>query len=299
MPESRPSTIVVVRHAESQANFSLSQIDEGLLPNFPSELTSLRDADVRLTERGVAQARATGPYLAARFAPFDYCYVSPWTRTRQTFEHLLEGFPADQRVRLARSTSYDDRLREHEPGALLWLTPAEVAARYPDEARRRAIEGEYFYRPIGGESWADVGMRLAGMLGTLYRDHPGGHVLIVTHSTVILVLRRLLQYLSEEEILAVRKQGNARNASITVFTHGAGAAGAGLANETDAAGASPAEEADADGPGGRAGTAEDVNVHPLNHWRLELWDYLAYGPELTSMVPDNQQRRTHPDALTP
>ncbi len=155
MTAPRPCIIVLVRHAESLANFTLSQITQGLATSFPLELASLRDADVRLTELGEAQARATGPYLAERFGIFDHCYVSPWARTRQTFERLLEGYPDDQRALLLRRVTYEEQLREHERGALLWVPPAEVAARYPDEAHRRTVEGEYYYRPLGGESWAD------------------------------------------------------------------------------------------------------------------------------------------------
>lgn len=275
----RPCTVVFIRHAESLANMTLSQITQGLATSFPAELASLRDADVQLTERGVAQARATGPWLAAQFETFDHCYVSPWMRTRQTFEYLLEGYPPDTRARLLRRVAYEERLREHEPGALLWVAPAEVEARFPVEAHRRALEGEYYYRPLGGESWADVTLRLSSVLATIYRDHPGGRVLVVTHSTAILCFRKLLQRLDEAQILAVRKAGNARNASISVFTH------------------SPVDET-IDMKSGQAGAdaATPADEPPLDHWHMDLWDHVAYGPELASVVPDVQQRVAHPDA---
>lgn len=280
MTAPRPCTIVLVRHAESLANFTLSQITQGLATSFPLELASLRDADVRLTELGEAQARATGPYLAERFGLFDHCYVSPWARTRQTFERLLEGYPDDQRALLLRRVTYEERLREHEPGALLWVAPAEVAARYPDEAHRRAVEGEYYYRPLGGESWADVSQRLAAVLGVLYRDHPGGTLLIVAHSTVILCFRKLLQGLGEDEIMAVRKTGNPRNASISVFTHAD-------VGDVGASAATPANDVAA---------ADVADMPPVNRWSMDPWDHIAYGPELVSVVPDARQRLTHADA---
>jgi len=51
---------------------------------------------VRLTARGVEQARVTGRYLAANLGPFDACYVSPWLRTRHTFDHLFAAYPTEQ-----------------------------------------------------------------------------------------------------------------------------------------------------------------------------------------------------------
>src|SRR5579883_1736965 len=151
-----PAEIVFLRHAESLGNITEMQIDHGLLTSYPSAITSVRDADVQLTERGIEQARVTGRYLAEEFGPFDYCYVSPWARTRQTMEHVLDAYPPQQRERMQRHLRFDERLREREMGVLNWLTREEIAERYPDQARRREIDGEYFYRPSGGESWADV-----------------------------------------------------------------------------------------------------------------------------------------------
>jgi 2,3-bisphosphoglycerate-dependent phosphoglycerate mutase len=39
-----------------------------------------------------------------------------------------------------------------------------VSSRFPQEARRRADVGEFYYRPPGGESLADVALRLRSLL---------------------------------------------------------------------------------------------------------------------------------------
>src|SRR5262245_25914318 len=71
-----PARLVVMRHAESEANYHrqyLARID--------SPLTHLqladRDVDVPLTERGRKQADEVGRALAAGHPPFDVAYVSP------------------------------------------------------------------------------------------------------------------------------------------------------------------------------------------------------------------------------
>jgi len=81
-----PTSVFFVRHAESQSNLDKDEIAHGWRDAYPRSLQDERDADVRLTPRGVEQARVTGRYLAANLGAFDACYVSPWLRTRHTFD---------------------------------------------------------------------------------------------------------------------------------------------------------------------------------------------------------------------
>ncbi len=61
----------------------------------------------------------------------------------------------------------DERLRDRELGILDRLTRLGVKTRYPDEAERRLWLGKLYYRPPGGESWADVALRLRSILDEL------------------------------------------------------------------------------------------------------------------------------------
>ena len=255
MPGGRPSEMVFLRHAESLANITELQIDHGLLESYPTAITSVRDADVRLTERGIEQARVTGHYLAESFGEFDYCYVSPWTRTRQTMEHVLDTYHPAQRDAMRRHTRYDERLRERELGMLNWLTREEIAERHPEEARRREIDGEYFYRPSGGENWADVSLRLDAVLAALYRDRPGCRLLVVAHAIVITCFRKLLERLGEAETLRLAE--NIRNCSVNHFVY-------------------------------------DPTAGENGKLVLTQWNFVAYGPELASVVPDQRQRQPRP-----
>ncbi len=257
MPSQRPAEIVFLRHGESQANITEMRVEQGLLDRYPTTLIGVRDADIHLTDRGREQARVTGHYLAERFGAFDDCYVSPWTRTRQTFEQILAAYPAGAREGMLDRTRLDERLREREMGVLNWLTREEIAERYPDQARRRAIDGEYFYRPSGGESWADVSQRLGDVLTDLYRDRPGRRLLVVAHAVVVLCFRKLLQRLDEETILRINAEDGPHNCSINRYVYDPRA-----------------------GEDGKLALAE--------------WNNVAYGPELASVVPDNEQRQPRP-----
>ncbi len=161
--------------------------------------------------------RRAGRYLAANLGTFDVCYVSPWLRTHHTFDHLLAAYPAEQRDAMRAATRYEERLRDYEQGIVTRLTPAQIAARYPEEARRRATDGPYYYRPSGGESWGDISQRLAPVLDALARVQPGGRLLVVAHNAVILCARKVLLDLDAEEIVAVSAHAPVRNCAISHF----------------------------------------------------------------------------------
>ena len=60
----------------------------------------------------------------------------------------------------------DERLRERDFGAFDGMTGAGIREQYPDEAKRRDLLGKFYYRPPGGESWADVALRVRSLLFT-------------------------------------------------------------------------------------------------------------------------------------
>jgi broad specificity phosphatase PhoE len=109
----------------------------------------------------------------------------------------------------------DERLRDRELGILDRLTSRGVVARYPEEARRRRYLGKMYYRPPGGESWADMALRLRSFLADLDRAPEGGCGLVVCHDAVILVLRYVLEELTEREILDLAASQSLGNGSVT------------------------------------------------------------------------------------
>lgn len=200
--------LILVRHGESEGNVAreaaeAEQADEILIDR--------RDPDVPLSGRGRSQAEAVGRWLgdlAGGRRP-GITWVSPYTRARQTADLALAA--AD----LPLPVHVDERLRDRELGILDRLTSRGVTARYPDEARRRRYLGKMYYRPPGGESWADMALRLRSFLADLDRVHEGGCGLVVCHDAVILVLRYILEEMSEKEVLDIAASQSLGNGSVT------------------------------------------------------------------------------------
>jgi broad specificity phosphatase PhoE len=211
--------LVIVRHGESKRNVDkgLAQ-DQGLLEYH----AGVRDMDVRLTERGMRQAEATGKYLGAKFR-FDRVFTSPYLRTLQTAETMMKRF--SRRVEI----TYEERIREKEFGILDGLTKTGITKKYPDEVHRRDREGKYYYRPPGGESYPDVALRIHSFLGTMVRECRRQSVLVVSHSVIVLMFRRLLERLTEKELLAIDRdpEQDVCNCSVTWYEFDAGAGGKG------------------------------------------------------------------------
>jgi broad specificity phosphatase PhoE len=191
--------LVLVRHAESEGN-ALATDQRGSLPR-PNHR-------FELTERGRRQAAITGAALRAQYPDgFDTFYCSHYHRVQETLrimypeEHLYE----------------DPRLAEGNRGIWSDLTAAEIAERYPHEEARKQKEGFYNHRPIGGENWPDVELRIHSFLGTLARDCENERVLIVVHGFWLHLFRRLVERLSVDQAVAAWPSTSVENASITVF----------------------------------------------------------------------------------
>ena len=188
-----PNHIVLVRHGESERNIH-KEIAEA-----QGELVyggDIRDVDVPLTERGLAQAVATGKALSKMFE-FDHMFVSPFVRTQQTADILSQQFSN------AIPQTMEERIREIEFGTLDGLTRRGVQARYPSEWERKQRLGKYWYRPPGGESYPDVALRVHSFLGTITREYSQQSVLVVCHSVIVLLFRKLLERLSDAELLTI------------------------------------------------------------------------------------------------
>jgi broad specificity phosphatase PhoE len=94
------------------------------------------------------------------------------------------------------------------------LTTRGVENRFPLEAERRRWLGKFYHRPPGGESWADVALRLRSFLAELASD-PSDRAVIVGHDAVVLLLRYICERLTEQEALAIQADSPVRNGSIT------------------------------------------------------------------------------------
>ena len=167
-----------------------------------------RDADVPLSRSGRRQAQALGRWMRSHRDDIDVFYASPYLRARETLSIALAS---DDTPATALS---DERLRDRELGILDLLTRVGVARRHPEEAERRRHLGKFYHRPPGGESWADVALRLRSFLGDAMAA-PGDVALIVAHDAVVMILLSLLLPLEEAELLDFAASHTVLNASVT------------------------------------------------------------------------------------
>lgn len=166
--------IILLRHGQSLGN-----VDELAYCRIP-------DHALPLTETGEDQARAAGPTIKDLVGDAQVAaYVSPYTRTRRTFDLL--GISAERIVT-------EPRVREQDWGNLQDPVQQEVLK------HQRHAFGHFFFRLPNGESGADVDDRVAAFLDglevRLHQDesHPKT-VLVVSHGlTIRLLCRRLFDW---------------------------------------------------------------------------------------------------------
>lgn len=137
--------------------------------------------DIALNATGQAQARCTGAALAHE--ALDAIYSSDLQRAYATAQAIEVATGAPLRV--------EPGLRERCFGVLQGRTFAEIAAAWPDAARRWRGRDPDFAPEGGGESLRTLHARVAATVSRVAARHPGGQVALVAHGGVMDVLYRL------------------------------------------------------------------------------------------------------------
>jgi broad specificity phosphatase PhoE len=242
------SEIWLVRHGESEANVVATEAQRAGEERIVVEW---RDADVPLSPTGREQAGALGAWLgenAAGRAPV--VWSSPYRRARETTAIALAGAGAGAAagagvgagIGAAVPVRVDERLRDRELGILDLLTAAGVEALHPEEAERRRWLGKFYYRPPGGESWADVALRIRSFLrdAEAASSPEGGPLLVVAHDAVVMLFLYVCLGWSEDELLGFARENVVVNASVTRLVRAEVADEAGPVSPEERATPSPA-----------------------------------------------------------
>jgi broad specificity phosphatase PhoE len=190
--------IILLRHGQSLGN--VDELAYCRVPDHALPLTELGEQQATAAGTTIRELIGTGPVAA---------YVSPYRRTRRTFDLL--GVRAERIV-------HEPRLREQDWGNLQDPTEQEMLK------HQRHAFGHFFFRLPNGESGADVDDRLAAFLTDLetrMRDpaHPGT-ALVVSHGlTIRLLCRRLFGW----SIELFESLSNLETCEHRVLTHDGGA----------------------------------------------------------------------------
>jgi broad specificity phosphatase PhoE len=156
------TTLLLARHGETDSN------REKRWQGF---------ADLSLNEHGREQASALADELED--VPLSAIYSSDLRRAYETALVVAE--------RKGLSVTPLRELREVDVGSWTGLTQEAVKERFPDgyrEMRTRSGRGWE-----GGETYAELGVRVVEALRRIARKHPGDAVLVVTHSGPIRTAR--------------------------------------------------------------------------------------------------------------
>lgn len=174
---SRPRHIYLIRHGQSLGN--VNRDIHATVPDWKIELTTL----------GRQQALGAGNDLVEAIGGLRLplgVYISPYRRTRQTWEAMGERLAYHQQP--VSFVKEDPRLREQEWGGLRAFEPRP----WEEIEAEREEYGSLFYRFSHGESGLDVYDRCTGFLDTLYRDMEKpdmpDNILLVTHGYTLRVL---------------------------------------------------------------------------------------------------------------
>ena len=201
--------LILIRHGESMGNAAAAAANAA-----QAEVIAIdqRDADVPLSPVGLQQAEALGIGLRAALSGerATMIWSSPYVRAVQTAEVALNAGG------LSLPIAVDERLRDRELGVLDLLTTIGVANRFALEAERRRWLGKFYHRPPGGESWADVALRIRSFLRDL-DDAPDGSRASRRCATTRLVLlfRYVCERLNERQVLEIGANDPVKNVSLT------------------------------------------------------------------------------------
>lgn len=212
MQQTWPDRLWIIRHGQSAGNVAR---DAAHMAGIDRIGISGRDVDVPLSALGEQQSTALGHWFSQNSEDErpDIVICSPYRRALQTARLFRDAGGADR----GEVICIDERLREKEFGILDGLTTVGITKTFPDQADFRKMLGKFYHRPPGGESWCDVILRLRSLLDTISLHYAERRVMIFAHQVVVLCLRYIIENLDEAGILAIDRQADVANCSVTEY----------------------------------------------------------------------------------
>jgi len=208
-----PARMWLVRHGESAGNVARDAADRAGVGMID---LAVRDVDVPLSPLGRRQADALGQWFAKlqEGERPEVVMASPYVRARETADAIVRaGGTAGDFAKVI----VDERLREREFGIFDRPTTVGIREKYPELAEQRTLMGKFYHRPPGGESWADVILRLRSALDTISLHYADKRVLIVCHQVVVMCMRYILEGMDEAEVLAIDRTSSVVNCGVCEY----------------------------------------------------------------------------------
>lgn len=216
--ERPPAELKLIRHGQSIRNVALFGMVHYATEEQRAVLKGTPDQLVALTDEGLRQAKETGLVLAQREVREPHVIIhSGYRRTQQTAEHILAAYA--EKVREGIRFEMCDLVRERMPGFDYEMTEAEYRAAFPYHSDYWKTWGGFLGRPPGGESIADVAIRVRLFLETVLPKYSGQTVYVVTHGGTMRAFRFLLEDWSYEDARSwrVKSDGPPSNCGISTY----------------------------------------------------------------------------------
>lgn len=219
-------SIIVIRHAESLRN-SLKR--GGAAPTaeqLKAGAASHPDWLMPLSEKGRQQATRLNQNLRSALdelqlddRKYTLCH-SGFLRCIETAELGLQQI----KDRMFSECICDIRLRERDAGYVYDMPKQEFDEQFSYTHRHHDLLGDFFYRPPGGESLADVHTRLASFFNDLALNKPNNkNLIIISHGGAMRAMHALFANLSPIECVKTVTPNNcelwARWNSINGYCH--------------------------------------------------------------------------------
>lgn len=231
-----PKEIVLIRHAQSAYNVFRKQwendpewrvFESWYEQNHRSHDSRIWAQEMRkkyklgvsdwntpATTEGLDEAQLMATNLMHMLEVPDVIFVSPYTRTRQTLEAMIVGWPVLANIKVV----IEERIREQEHGlATLFNTRKVFMAHYPDQKELNDLEGEYWYRYPQGENVPDVRTRGRDLFNTLTRDYSEQRVWMVTHHLCILSIMAAIHRWEHPEFIDYDENHKPINCGVTRY----------------------------------------------------------------------------------
>lgn len=190
-----PMNLVEVRHGESEGNLALrlsKQDDDSLMT--PAH-RARHSSTWRLTDRGILQIRQAGDWIKKNIgSKFFRYYASDYIRARESAAYLdLPG----------AHWYLEPMLRERDRGDLDVVSKSDIERKHKEFFDRLAVAPFYLRFP-GGESMADVCIRVDRVHQTMHRECDGEDVIEVCHGEVMLATKVRLERMTPEALQKFR-----------------------------------------------------------------------------------------------
>jgi probable phosphoglycerate mutase len=232
-----PSCLVIIRHGPSAYNELRSKKNEDpeyleFKEEFKRDYQSARcrelaeivrrryalgvgDYDMPLSEEGWVPCRALGGRLHTVAPPPDVIFISPYVRTRETYQGMREGGFDPGAAKIVHG---EERIREQEHGLSLLFSDRRVFQTiYPEQKKLFDLLGSYWYQYPQGESVAQVRDRIRSFTNTLVREHAGQVVYLISHHLTKLSIRANLERLTPEQFQHLDDHETPINCGVTIY----------------------------------------------------------------------------------